>query len=211
MTAAEAAALRGHAAALGVRIDAAAEDRLGRFLALLAEWNQHVRLTGERDPQRLLERHVVDCLALVPHLPAAGGIADLGSGAGFPGLIIACVRPDLDVVLVDARRRPVSFLRDAVRTLGLPRVTAVEGRAEDVGRRAEFAHRFALVTSRAIRLDVFLRLAPPFLAPGGIVIAMQTPRTPAAAAGARLVPTGTRDYALPSGERRRLLLFAATC
>jgi 16S rRNA (guanine527-N7)-methyltransferase len=90
----------------GLALDADSCDRIERFLELLALWNRTQRLTGERDRQVLLGKHVADSLACAA-VPSAGErVLDIGTGAGFPGAVIGCVRPDVDVTLLDSRERP---------------------------------------------------------------------------------------------------------
>jgi 16S rRNA (guanine527-N7)-methyltransferase len=182
--------------------------RLDQYLALLEVWNRTTRLTGERDVGTIVRKHVIDSLAPAAYLSPRGLLADVGSGAGFPGIILACLHPEAPVVLIEARRRRASFLREVVRTLGLCAATVLEGRAEAVRVSA------ATVIARALRIDVFLPLAARLVAPGGQVLAMQTARTDpsriaSTARASGLVLADVRDYVLPGGERRRLLRFAA--
>jgi 16S rRNA (guanine527-N7)-methyltransferase len=200
-------------AAHGIVVDSAALERIGRFLDLLAVWNPRIRLTGDQDPQLLLRKHVVDCLAPAALLPRTGLVVDIGAGGGFPGLVLGCLRPDLDVLLVEPRRRPRSFLAEAVRMIPLPKGRAVEARAEDLGVDPGVTGKTSVAISRALRLDVFLPLAAPLLTPEGIAIAMQTPSlsqeaASAAARAAGLTVRERRDYTLPDGEHRRLIVFA---
>jgi len=200
-------------ARFGVELSTDALSRLARFVDLLALWNRRVHLTGERDPCVLVRKHVLDCLAPVPHLPPAGVVVDVGSGAGLPGLVLGCARPDLDVCLLESRRRPASFLREAVRTIPLPRARVVEERAETVAE-PDVVGKARVVIARAVRLETFLAVAARLVGPDGVVIAMQTPGAVAPAAvlaEARLRSVGAQDYELPGGERRRLLFFAAMC
>ena len=210
MTTAEAALLREIAARFDVKLDAGTLERVERFLELLTLWNRRIRLTGERDLSLILRKHVADSLAPVACLPDAGLVVDIGSGAGFPGIILACLRPDLELVLIESRRRRVSFLRETIRQARLPRARAVEARAEDVVADAEIAGRARVVVGRAIRLEKFLALAAPFVEPNGVAIAMQTPRsaTGGIAGTPALLPAGRREYRLPEGECRTLLFFA---
>ena len=207
----EAAVVRAAASTLGLAMDAAALDRILRFSATLATWNRRLRLTGDQDPVRIAEQHIADSLAVVGVLPATGPVVDICSGQGFPGIILGCVRPELEIVLVESRRRRASFLRDAVRQIPLPHATVREERAESIG--APLAGNARLVVARAIRLDVLLALARPLLAPEGRVIAMQSeqgrreaPRI-ATQAGFRLVDE--RRYSLPDGSVRVLAAFSA--
>lgn len=195
----------------GFRLDKDALGRIDRFLQLLELWNRRLRLTGERDPSTLVQKHVVDSLSCVPLLPQVGNVLDLGTGAGFPGAVLACVRPDLETVLLDARERPVSFLREVVRTAPLEHTRAIAMRGEDAATDSGMVGRQAVVTSRALRMEAFFPLAKPLLAPGGIAVSMQTPRVdvPTASAiaaryGLRLVEL--RDYRLPNGDPRRLVV-----
>lgn len=196
----------------GLAPDAGSVARLGRFLEVLEVWNRRLRLTGERARDTLVRKHVIDALACVPLLPATGPVLDLGTGAGFPGAVLACVRPDLDVTLLDSRERVASFLGEVVRTVPLPRATPVVLRAEQAAADPALAGRQALVTSRAVRLESVVGWAAPLLAPGGRVVAMQTPQVDRAAAArtARrhgLAVVDERDYRLPGGERRRLVVL----
>lgn len=215
MDGADAAAMARAAAGLGLSLEPATIERLGRLVDLLALWNERFRLTGERDPRILVRKHVVDSLALVAHLPQAGPIADLGSGAGFPGLVVACARPALDVLLVESRRRPASFLGEAVRSIGLPEARVIHARAEEVGRDPAWRGRVRVATARGLRFDSLLSLAGPLLAPDGRVVAMQTPRTAGQAAviASRSGFQQVRrvDYRLPAGEQRCLLFFNRLC
>lgn len=197
--------------AFGVEIDPRDLETIGRFLDLLELWNTRLRLTGERDRTTLLRKHVVDAIACVPLMPPGGAYLDLGTGAGFPGVVVACLRPDLRTTLLDARQRPVSFLGEVIRTMPLPAARALALRAEEAANDVDIAHRQDVVTARALRMDAFFRLAKPLLAPGGRAISMQTPATDrldaeAVAARCALRVLDVRDYRLPGGEPRRLVV-----
>ena len=214
MTSTEEVALVRGAAALGVSLEAASIARIGRFIDLLDLWNRRTHLTGDRDRGTLVRKHAVDSLAVLPELPTAGIVIDVGSGAGFPGVIVGCARPDLTLRLIESRRRPASFLSDAIRTVPLPEARVLEMRAEDAAGDESVGGGAHVVLSRAVRLDVFLTLAAPLVRPGGLVVAMQTPATgvdAARKAGSvhRLDVSRVRDYQLPDGERRRLIVFSS--
>src|SRR5262245_56242460 len=214
MTPAEARIVAVGARDVGVEVGPDAIARLDRFLGLLEVWNRRFHLTGERDRKRLIENHLVDSLAVVPHLPQDGVVVDVGSGAGFPGIILACLRTDLEIVLLESRRKPTSFLRESLRAIPLSRVRVVESRAEDTVADPALAGHAALVTARALRLDAFLPLAAPLLAAGGEAIAMQTPATARAAADAGsavgLHVVRRHDYRLPGGAGRTLVVWRRT-
>jgi 16S rRNA (guanine527-N7)-methyltransferase len=213
MTSDEEVELLQGAGALGIAVDPASLTRIGRFLDLLDLWNKRLRLTGDRDRRTLVRKHTVDSLVVVSELPPSGTVADIGSGGGFPGVVLGCVRPDLSLRLIESRRRPASFLAEAIRTIPLPGATVIGARAEDASRDPAVAERSDVVVSRAIRLETFLPATVSLVAPGGLVIAMQTPGVEidhARETGSlyELVLLRHRDYRLPDGERRRLLIFS---
>jgi 16S rRNA (guanine527-N7)-methyltransferase len=207
----EAAAICTAASALGLAMGEEALGRLLRFSDTLATWNRRLRLTGDPDPVRIAEQHIADSLAVVGLLPDTGLVVDIGSGQGFPGIILGCMRPELELVLIEARRRRANFLRDAIRRIPLPRATVLEQRAESIAGPLTGGARF--VVARALRLEVFLTLARPLLAPDGRAVAMQSEQGRRAAAGIA-ARTGFRvcaehRYTLPDGSARALVVFAA--
>ena len=121
-------------------------------------------------------------------------------------------RPDLELVLIESRRKRVSFLLDAIRATGLPNARALELRAEDAARDADLAGSAAVVIARALRLDEFVALGAPLLAADGHLVAMQTPGA-ARAAGTIAESRGfevvsQRDYVLADGVRRSIFVLA---
>ena len=143
---------------------------LERYAALLATEGVVRGLIGPREVPRLWDRHLVNCGLLAPLVPEGARVADLGSGAGLPGLVLALARPDLHVTLVEPMARRVAFLTQACEVLGLDDVTVVRGRAEESGER----HAFDVVTSRALApLPQLLAWSLPLVAPGGAVLAMK--------------------------------------
>lgn len=155
---------------LGLTLDPEALDRLGAYLDLLSRWNQAYNLTAVRDPAEMIDRHIADCLAIVPHLPP-GSLADLGSGAGLPGLVVAIAEPARPVFLVESNGKKARFLRESKRALGLSAVTVVEARAEA----PHPAQPVAVVTARALaELAELVRLAAPWLGDHGVLIAMKS-------------------------------------
>ena len=126
---------------------------LSDYLDLLLRWNAKLNLTAVRDPETVVQRHFGESLFLAQHLPEVTTLLDFGSGAGFPGLPIQLVCPNLQVQLAEAHVRKAAFLREAVRRLGL--------KAEVWAKRAEEllpARRFGIVTMRAV--DDSARMLP---------------------------------------------------
>jgi 16S rRNA (guanine527-N7)-methyltransferase len=150
---------------LGVDADTATRDRLQTYLGLLHKWNAVYNLTAIREPERMLLIHLADCLALLPHLPArAARLLDVGSGGGLPGLVLAIMRPDLQVTLIDAVQKKAAFLTQVVATLRLPNARVLHSRVEDL----RDAEGYDLIVCRAFAaLELFVRLTQHLRRPGG--------------------------------------------
>lgn len=140
------------------------------YAGLLADAGVVRGLIGPREVPRLWDRHLLNCAVLADLLPLSATVADLGSGAGLPGVVLAIARPDLRVTLVEPLLRRTTFLSEVVDELGLDRVEVVRGRAEELhGRR-----RFDVVTSRAVAaLPKLLDWSMPLVSPEGSLIAMK--------------------------------------
>ena len=159
-------------ALLGLTLSAAQCDRLAAYLALLAKWNKTYNLTAIRDPQRMVTHHLLDALAVVPHLPAQPGlrILDVGSGGGVPGIPLAIARPDAHIVLIDSNHKKATFLVQAAIELGLANVEPHALRIEDYAPVAPFD----IVISRAFSdLTAFAVVSARHLAPHGRLLAMK--------------------------------------
>ena len=142
-------------------------DRLALFEACLRKWNARINLIGSRDIGAVWTRHIADSMRILSHLPPTGTIVDLGSGAGFPGLIIAIVT-GRRITLVEADHRKAAFLRECARKIDLP-VTIIADRIERCGLRG-----IDIITARALaRLPRLLDLAFPLLGPGGMCLLLK--------------------------------------
>jgi len=140
--------------------------RLATYRDLLLRWNATINLVSARTAADMDARHIADSLQLVALLPAQGAIADLGSGGGLPGLVIAAALPDREIHLVESDRRKSAFLIDAAGRMGMARVKVHPQRIEQAS-----LPPIAAVTARALApLDTLLGYATRFLAPGGIAI-----------------------------------------
>jgi 16S rRNA (guanine527-N7)-methyltransferase len=137
------------------------------FAELLAVEGERRGLLGPREYDRLWERHIMNSAAIVPHLPA-GNLADVGSGAGLPGLVVASMEPDRPVTLIEPMERRTVWLRDSIAALGLENVRVVRARAEEVG------EEFDVVTARAVAaLDKLVKWCSPLLADGGSMVLLK--------------------------------------
>ena len=158
---------------LALALPAGACDRLLDYVALLVRWNRTYNLTAIRDPLAMVAQHLLDSLAVLPHLPLGeerGRIADAGSGAGLPGIPLALARPYWHVVLAESSGKKAAFLRQAKIELRLANVEVHEGRIEAWRPPV----RFDIVISRAFAaLGEFIAECRHLLAPGGMLAAMR--------------------------------------
>jgi 16S rRNA (guanine527-N7)-methyltransferase len=154
--------------ALGLPVDERLAGDLLAFQGLLAQWNRAFNLTAVRGPEDMVVRHLLDSLSIQAWIPP-GRIADIGTGAGLPGIPLALALPDRSFVLVDSVGKKVRFVRQACRDLGLSNVIPVQSRLEDY--RPE--QTFDAVVARALApLERLAPLAAPLLTPGGRLLAM---------------------------------------
>lgn len=143
-------------------------DALLQYLEILQRWNRAYNLTSIWQPREMVTRHLFDSLVVLPDL--AGSLADVGSGAGLPGLPLAIAKPDAEVTLIDSNGKRARFLRQVVRDLLLRNVEIVEERVETWRPGREYAS----VTSRAFgRLDTFIQASAHLAAPDGRWLAMK--------------------------------------
>src|SRR3989338_8003513 len=134
-------------------------EKVGLYLEELLRWNTSINLTAIVDPKEIIEKHFLDSLTLLPYLPKAGRVLDVGSGAGFPGLVLKMARPDLEVVLVEAREEKVHFLRHMIRGLKIQEGIQTVARHLDPEVFQGDLRSFDLIVTRAtFQPDVFLRL-----------------------------------------------------
>jgi len=156
-------------AKLGLSVPEATQHRLLDYLALVEKWNRVFNLTAVRDPKDMLYRHLLDSLAIVPYVSARLAL-DVGSGAGFPGIPLAMVRPQTQVTLLDSSQKKTAFLQQTAIELGLTNITVVCKRVESWWPE----RRFDLVISRAFSgLSEFAEAAGRLCAVNGILAAMK--------------------------------------
>jgi len=188
-------------------------DRVTGYLHLLDSWSRAVRLTGDRDPDVLVAKHCADSLAAAALAGERDRVVDVGSGAGFPGVVMALARPGCRVALVESKRKVCSFLNEVVANVEAGNAFVLWGRAEQAALTAGLGGSFDLAVSRAIAPASFLPLAVPFLNENGKILMMTTPAMDERSAALLGDPHGlvverTVDYGLPSGEARRILVFS---
>lgn len=156
-------------AQLGLSIDDAARKKLLDYVALIAKWNKVYNLTAIRDPERMIAHHLLDSLAVMPHM-SAGRWLDVGCGAGLPGLVLAICQPEWQITLLDSNTKKTSFVQQAIIELGLRNARVCSARVEEF----QAEPKFDGIISRAFtELGDFLKITRHLLAPGGRWVAMK--------------------------------------
>lgn len=166
------------AQALGIALSEAQTDQFMQYLSLLLEWNEKMNLTAITDPVEVVQKHFIDCISVLPHLDLQGGetMIDVGTGAGFPGVPLKIASPALQVTLLDALQKRLTFLDTLTQSLDLSDVTLVHSRAEDGGQNPDLREQFDLCVSRAVaNLAVLLEYCLPFVKVGGKLAALKGP------------------------------------
>jgi 16S rRNA (guanine527-N7)-methyltransferase len=151
-------------------ISPAQQDQLMNYLALMFKWNAVYNLTSLRDPRQMVTHHLLDSLAAVPAFEAAVNVLDVGSGGGLPGIVLAIVRPDMKVAMIDTVHKKTAFLTQVKAELGLANVTVYTARVEQL----EVRDKFDVITSRAFAdLSDFVNWSSHLLQENGRYIALK--------------------------------------
>ena len=199
--------------ALGLPPEAA--DRLERYSAILLEQNQVMNLTAITDPTEVAQKHMLDCAALLGAADFRGEkkLIDVGTGAGFPGVVLGICQPGLNLTLLDSLKKRLDWLETVGGALSVPLAT-VHARAEELGRKPEYREQFDFATARAVAdLRLLSELCLPFVKVGGQFLAMKAEscqeEVDASAhaiqlLGGRLKPTYT--YTIPGTDLTRKVI-----
>ncbi len=182
------------------------------YLQELLEWNKTFSLTGIKNPDDIIIKNFIDSLTPLPYLDSSGSLLDIGSGAGFPSIPLKISCPEIEVQLVEASRKKVSFIKHLIRTLGLEGVSVLHSRVEEM---EQPERPFRTIISRAFRRPApLLQLVTPLLEPSTTLIAMLGPTTSAEqnelealALAQSLEVSRVVSLELPRGRGGRSLVF----
>lgn len=187
-----------------------------QYLALLLKWNKVHNLTAIRDADDVVNRHFLESIALLPHLGNPKSVLDLGTGAGFPGLPLAIMRPDWQITILDSASKKIAFCQEVMRTCDLSNVQAICSRAEQKETQVQLGH-FDLIISRATWSMVdYLPIALPYATQvGGRVIALKGPRYPEELAQLSSLPSNVHGpniipFSVPGHPDQNLVLIQYT-
>lgn len=154
-------------------LDETAVKRLEKYADLLVEWNEKINLTAIVDPEGIAVKHFLDCLMIFKYIdiPKGASVIDIGTGAGFPGVVIKIARPDIKLTLMDSLQKRINFLDTLCSELGLE-VTTVHSRAEDITPKQREGYDFAVARAVA-NMRVLTEYCLPYVKVGGSFVAMK--------------------------------------
>lgn len=163
----------------GIELTAEMEEQFLLYYNMLIEWNSFMNLTAITDFDEVLKKHFTDSVSLIRAIPDLGEkkyrIIDIGTGAGFPGIPLKIVFPNISVVLLDSLNKRVNFLKEVISKLQLTDITAVHGRAEDFAQNKEYRESFDLCVSRAVaNLSTLSEYCLPFVKKNGRFISYKS-------------------------------------
>ncbi|MCI9115930.1 MAG: 16S rRNA (guanine(527)-N(7))-methyltransferase RsmG [Acutalibacter sp.] len=191
--------LRQRAKDMGIKLGERQAEAFQRYMELLLEWNEKVNLTAITEPKEIVEKHFLDSLSLLPACSIKQGakVIDVGTGAGFPGIPLKIMRPDIHLTLLDSLNKRLIFLGEVCKALGLSS-TRIHKRAEEAGLDKKLRESFDMATARAVApLPVLCEYCLPLVKMKGFFIAMKGP-----GAGEELAAAGSALHILGGDEVR---------
>lgn len=135
---------------LQIKLNEKQKEQFYNYMKLLIEWNEKINLTAIVEPKEIVLKHFVDSLTISKYIKENSYIADVGTGAGFPGIPLKILRADIKVVLVDSLNKRIKFLDEVINKLELSNIKTIHSRAEEFGQNKEYREKFDIVTSRAV-------------------------------------------------------------
>lgn len=203
----------------GVEVTDAQAASFQQYMELLVEWNEKINLTAITEPREVAVKHFLDSILLLKYLkiPEGAKLIDVGTGAGFPGLPLKIMRPDMNLTLLDGLNKRLVFLQAVLDGLNLS-AELVHARAEEGGRQPSYRTKYDFATARAVApLNLLCEYCLPFLKMGGVFAAMKGPQTGDELESAKKAISllgcelqSVEEFVLPGGDGRSLVLIRRT-
>ena len=161
---------------LSIKINDEQYKQFYEYMNLLIEWNEKINLTAIVEPEDIILKHFIDSLTINKYIGNDQKIADIGTGAGFPGIPLKIANPQNEFVLIDSLNKRIKFLYEVISVNKLDKVQAIHARAEEIGHNENYRGKFDVVTSRAVaRLNTLLEYMMPLVKVGGKCVCMKGP------------------------------------
>lgn len=207
--------LKEHSRAYGMEIGNELAEKLRIYAYELKSWNEKINLTAITDDEGIAIKHFLDCLLVskVADFKDGARIIDVGTGAGFPGLVIAAAYPDVNVTLLDSTGKKLKAVESIAEQMGVKNVRIVHARAEEAGKNPEFREKFDFATARAVaELRVLLEYTLPFVRKNGFFLSLKgsSAKEEINCADGSLKTLGGKihsvnDFVLPGGDKRSII------
>ena len=207
--------LKNYITEYGIEVDNELFKKLDIYASLLKEWNEKINLTAILDDEGIAVKHFLDCLLVGKYADFKKGdkIIDVGTGAGFPGLVLAAAYPDCQITLLDSTGKKLKAVEDIALNMGVSNVQIVHMRAEDAGKKPEFREQYNYATARAVaELRVLLEYTLPFVKVGGSFLSLKGASAIDEIDGAKgaLKTLGGKinqinEFSLPGGDKRAII------
>jgi len=188
------------------------EFLLNKLTPFMLDYNKNVNLTAITEPDEVWEKHYIDSAIplLLTDVPCGTSVIDVGTGAGFPGVVWKIYRPDLKITLLDSLRKRINYLELLREELDLDYIT-VHARSEELAIKTEFREKYDIAVSRAVaNLPALCEFCLPFVKVGGVMLAMKGQGTENADTAINLLGgkiEKIHNYELPSGDKRKLIVI----
>lgn len=184
------------------------------YAKMLVEWNEKINLTAITDEEGIFEKHFLDSILPLSmmEIPEGARLIDVGTGAGFPSIPMKIMRDDLEITLLDSLYKRLRFLSELTAALEI-KAKRIHSRAEEGSRNEELREKFDVATARAVAaLPVLAEYCLPYVKKGGIFLALKGPNEEIAEARSAIKILGgeveeVKDYELPCGDKRRLIVI----
>ena len=161
---------------IDINLDNEICNKLYNYMNLLLEWNEKINLTAITDEKEIILKHFIDSFTINKFINSGDKMLDIGTGAGFPGLPIKIIRPEVDVFLMDSLNKRINFLNEVIELLQLKNIEAFHSRAEEMAKNNKFREKFDVVTSRAVaKLNILLEYMLPYTKVNGKCLCMKGP------------------------------------
>lgn len=149
-------------------------EQFYKYMNLLIEWNEKINLTAIIEPEEIILKHFIDSLTICKYIENNATLADVGTGAGFPGIPLKIYRPDIKITLVDSLNKRIIFLNEVINNLELKNIVTIHSRVEDFGKNKNYREKYDYVTARAVaNLNTLSEYLVPIVKVNGKAICMK--------------------------------------